>query len=149
MLIRKSMIVTHMMWCRFHDINVFEVNLHQHSIISFLKISFLEKYVVHLKKCLVHIKYVSLKICEFLIFTSLYLKFYFKIILIRIYIDHPSVISLLLFFLDTIILLYNIYIYIERVKLKTELTPSGKKTQLFSYFIIFLLSSNLSDLRRW
>ena len=40
---------------------------------------------------------------------------------------------------------YQIY----KAKLKNELTPSRKKTQFFSYYIIFLLSSKLSDLRPW
>ena len=39
-----------------------------------------------------------------------------------------------------------IYISIYKAKLKNEVTPSRKKTQFFSYYIIFLLSSNLSDL---
>ena len=49
--------------------------------------------------------------------------------------------------------IYNIYmyiyvyihIYIYKAKLKNELTPSQKKTQVFSYYTIFLLSSKLSD----
>ena len=36
---------------------------------------------------------------------------------------------------------------IYKAKLKNELTPSRKKTQFFSYYITFLLSSKLSDLR--
>ena len=35
----------------------------------------------------------------------------------------------------------------DKAKLKNELTPSGKKTQFFSYYIIFLLSSKLLDWR--
>ena len=38
---------------------------------------------------------------------------------------------------------YQIY----KAKLKNKLTPSRKNTQSFSYCIIFLLSSKLSDLR--
>ena len=38
-----------------------------------------------------------------------------------------------------------IYIYIYKAKLKNELTPSWKTTQFSSYYIIFLLSSKLSD----
>ena len=34
-----------------------------------------------------------------------------------------------------------------KAKTKNELTPSRKKTELFSYYIMFLLSSKLSDLR--
>ena len=34
-----------------------------------------------------------------------------------------------------------------KAKLKKELTPSRKKTQFFSYYIIFFLSSKLLDLR--
>ena len=36
---------------------------------------------------------------------------------------------------------------IFKAKLKIELTPSQKRTQIFSYYIIFLLSSKLLDLR--
>ena len=48
-----------------------------------------------------------------------------------------------------------VYIYVciciciciySKAKLKNELTPSRKKTQFLSYYIIFLLSSKLSDL---
>ena len=41
---------------------------------------------------------------------------------------------------------YTYYIYIYK-KLKTELKPSRKKTQFFSYYVIFLCSSKLLDLR--
>ena len=38
---------------------------------------------------------------------------------------------------------YQIY----KAKLKNELAPSRKKTQFFSFYIIFPLSSKFSDLR--
>ena len=40
---------------------------------------------------------------------------------------------------------YQIY----KAKLNNELTPSRKKKQFFSYYIIFPLSSKLSELRPW
>ena len=44
---------------------------------------------------------------------------------------------------------YKVYkhVYIYKAKLKNELTPSRKKTQFCSYYIIFLLSSKFLYLR--
>ena len=44
---------------------------------------------------------------------------------------------------------YIIYIYIYIYELKNEPIRSRKKTQLFSYYFIFLLSSKLLDLHPW
>ena len=40
-----------------------------------------------------------------------------------------------------------VYIYIYKAKLKNLLTPSRKITQFFSFYIIFLISFKLSELR--
>ena len=54
-------------------------------------------------------------------------------------------ISVSLYIYIKIFFFLYIYIYIYKAKLKNELTPSWKTTQFSSYYIIFLLSSKLSD----
>ena len=45
--------------------------------------------------------------------------------------------------------IYRASYQIYKAKLKNEPTPLCKKTQFFSYYIIFFLSSKLFDLRPW